>query len=62
MKNWILRQKSNPLSRHPYLREYGSVDFEKISSVVEEAATSVYSSKPYIDLELNDGGYKTKQQ
>lgn len=43
-------------------REYGSVDFEKISSVVEETATSVYSSKPYIDLEVNDGVYKTKQQ
>lgn len=42
-------------------REYGSVDFEKISSVVEETATSVYSSKPYIDLEVNDGVYKTKQ-
>lgn len=43
-------------------REYGSVDFEKISSVVEETTTSVYSSKPYIDLEVNDGVYKTKQQ
>ena len=34
-------------------KEYGSVDFSKISSVVDETATSVYSRKRYIDLELN---------
>ena len=34
-------------------KEYGSVDFLKISSVVDETATSVYSRKRYIDLELN---------
>lgn len=38
----------------------GSVDFDKISSLIEETATSIYSPKPYVDLELNDGSFSIK--